>query len=110
MAKPPKVRQRARRDRNHSEIVRAIERAGASWFDTSNIGGGLDGIIGVAGIDQRIEIKDGELPPSEKKLTEAEVDAFSTWRGRKPVIIENVDDVVKLINQIRRENANTKRN
>lgn len=100
------MRQRARRDNNHAEIVRAVEGLGASWFDTSSIGGGLDGILGVAGIDQRIEIKNPNALRGKVQalsLTTAEEKVFNEWQGRKPVVVESVDDVIKLINKLRRE-------
>jgi len=103
MAKTPKVRQRARRDRNHAEIVRTFERLGGSWLDLSGVAGALDGILGVAGVDIRVEIKDGELSPSKKKLTPAEGEVFQTWRGRKPVVVTTIEEAVNLVNQLRRE-------
>lgn len=102
MAKTPKVRQRARRDANHSEIVRVFESLGATVFDVSGVAGALDLVIGVSGIDQRVEIKDGAKTLSEKKLTKAEVEVFQEWRGRKPVVVESVEDAINLINQLRR--------
>ena len=101
--RPPKVRQRARRDRNHSEVVRTFERLGGSWLDLSGVAGALDGILGTAGVDVRVEIKDGELPPSKNKLTPAEDDVFSTWRGRPPEVVKTIEEAVNLVNQLRRE-------
>lgn len=98
-----KVRQRAKQDTNQKELVAVIRQAGASWFDTTRITGGLDGTIGYAGIDVRCEIKNKALPPSARKLTEAEDLVFQTWRGRKPVILESVDDVLGLLKQMRHE-------
>lgn len=96
------MRLRARVDSNQLEIVRTITGLGASWLDLTSISGILDGVIGVAGIDQRIEIKDGKKVPSRRKLTPDEIRVFEEWRGRKPVVIESVDDVIKLINNLRR--------
>jgi hypothetical protein len=103
MTKPPRVRQRARRDRNHNEICRAFESVGATVLDVSSVGGALDLIVGAGGIDQRVEVKDGEKTLSKKKLTPPEVEVFQLWRGRKPVVVESVDDAINLINQLRRE-------
>lgn len=104
MAKTPRVRQRARRDANHNEIVRVFESLGASWFDTSAMAGALDGIIGVSGIDQRVEIKNPNALRGKKqalRLTDDEQDTFDEWRGRKPVVVESVDDAINLVNKIR---------
>lgn len=79
---------------------------GASWVDTHTIPGELDGIIGVAGIDQRVEIKNPNALRGKKqalRLTDEEQDTFDNWRGRKPVVVETTDDVIELINRMRRE-------
>ncbi len=99
----PRVRQAARVDSNQREIVKTIISLGASWLDLTSISGILDGVIGVNGIDQRVEIKDGAKFPSERRLTPNEKREFEEWRGRKPVVVESVDDVIKLVNLLRRE-------
>lgn len=92
-------------DANQPELVRAMRRLGCSWRSTHEIPGALDGIIGVAGIDQRIEIKDGAKPPSERKLTDAEQVEIEGWRGRKIVVVEDTDQLIALIEGIRNESA-----
>ena len=108
MAKPRSIRRRARRDGNHAEIVRIFESLGASWLDTSNIGGALDGVLGVSGIDQRVEIKNPNATRGRTtalKITTEEVETFNEWQGRKPVIIEDIDGAVALVNKMRREHV-----
>ncbi len=109
MARAPKVRQRANRDANHNEIVRTFESLGASWLELSGVAGQLDGAIGVAGIDQRVEIKDGSKPPSRRKLTDDESKVFREWNGRTPVVVETIDDAINLVNQLRREASESPR-
>lgn len=84
-----------RRDRNQLELVRLWEQLGGTFADLSQLPGVLDGIAGIAGVDQRVEIKDGKKPPSARKLTEKEADVFQTWRGRRPVIWESGEDVIR---------------
>ena len=103
MARVARVRQRARRDANHNEIVAVFESLGATWLDTSGIGGALDGAIGYAGIDQRVEIKDGEKFLSRRRLTKDEETTFQEWRGRPPVVVETVEDAISLVNRMRKE-------
>ena len=98
-----KVRQRAKQDANQTELVKVIEQHGGSWLDTSRMAGALDGVVGYAGIDQRAEIKDGSKPPSRQRLTDDESDVFETWKGRRPVILKSVQDVLDLLKQMRRE-------
>lgn len=64
---------------------------------THEIPGALDLIVGVNGIDQRVEVKDGLKVPSARKLTQMELEEITGWRGRKPVIIESIDDVLALV-------------
>jgi len=110
LTKAPKVRQRAKRDANHNDIVRIFEDLRAGWLELSQVPGALDGVVGVAGIDQRVEIKDGDKPASERKLTPAEVDVFQTWRGRPPVVVESVEDAIALVNRLRKESSLRKQN
>lgn len=99
----PRVRQAARTDSNQDELVKTIRALGASFFSTTAIAGQLDGVVGCAGIDIRVEIKDGAKPPSRRRLTEDEQKVFDEWRGRTPVILQSIDDVIELVNQLRKE-------
>lgn len=103
MTRAPKVRQRAKRDANHSQIVDIFEGLGCSWQELSGVSGALDGWLGCAGIDQRVEIKDGSKVESERRLTPDEERVFQDWKGRPPVIVETVDDAIALVNRLRIE-------
>ena len=103
MTRVRKVRQRPNRDANHNEIVDIFENLGGTWLDTSGVGGALDGLLGVSGIDQRVEIKDGSKFPSRRRLTKDEETEIQGWRGRSPVIIETVEDAIQLVYKLRKE-------
>ena len=86
---------------------------GASWLDLSNVAGALDGLVGVAGIDQRVEIKNAEAARGKAqalRLTPDEEEEFDRWKGRKPVIVITTDDAIHLINRLRREHAANSKN
>ena len=83
----------SRRDANHKEIVDYARKIGFSVLETHAIAGGLDLVVAIFGIDQRVEIKDGSKPPSARKLTQAEKRTFDHWRGRKCLIWQSTDDV-----------------
>lgn len=102
MPRVRKVRQRAKRDANHNDIVSVFEAMGATWFDTSQIPGELDGLLGVAGIDQRVEIKDGAKFLCRRALSTEEVETIDSWNGRKPEIVESEEDAINLVNKLRR--------
>jgi hypothetical protein len=94
--KPSRVRVRAHKDANHDELVRHWLALGGSWQDTHQIAGALDGIAGIYGIDQRIEIKNPDSErgtPSALKLTKAEQETVNAWRGRRPVVWTCTEDV-----------------
>jgi len=93
----PGLRARRKVDKNQPELVKFIRQMGASFLHTYSIPGALDGVIGYCGVDQRVEIKDPEQPPSKRELTSAEQDVFDDWKGRKPVVIETGDDVTSLL-------------
>ena len=91
------MRKYARKDSNHKEIIQAFRDLGASVFDTASLGSGFpDIVIGMKGSNVLVEIKDGSLPPSKRKLTPDEIKFHELWRG-KVVIINNVDEVIELI-------------
>jgi hypothetical protein len=104
------ARQRARRDSNHEEIVCAFEGLGATWLDTFNIGGALDGVLGVAGIDQRVEIKNPNAlrgKTQAMRLTDEEQITFDEWRGRPPIVVSTIEDAIQLVHLLRKEACTT---
>jgi hypothetical protein len=52
--------------------------------------------VGFRGNNVLVEIKDGLLPPSKRKLTPDELKFHATWLG-EVVIINNVDEAIELI-------------
>ena len=89
-----------RKDSNQRELVQYAKAVGFSVLETHNLGDGLDLLVGYAGIDQRVEVKDGKKPPSRRVLTDGERDVFRLWRGREPVIWENEADVIATRNKL----------
>ena len=89
----PRGNARSRRDDNHAEIVAYARSLGFSVREVHMVAGALDLIVGIGGVDGRIEIKDGAKPPSRRRLTPAEREEFETWRGRLPVVWETPEDV-----------------
>src|SRR4029077_3398727 len=87
------MRKRGRRDGNHVKIVRELRQAGYSVLDLGSVGGGCpDILVGKNGKNWLCEIKDGSLPPSAKKLTEAERDFFYLWKGHA-CVVESFEDL-----------------
>lgn len=90
------MRRAAKKDNNHNDIADAFRKLGWSWFDTHQVGNGFpDGVAGKHSFNILIEIKDGALPPSARKLTPMEADFHKTWLGAVHVV-QSVDDVIAI--------------
>lgn len=76
------TRRAAKADRNQPEIVAMLRLVGCTVQHLHTIGKGCpDLLVGYQGRNYLFEIKDGELPPSGRKLTEDEKDWHDSWRG-----------------------------
>lgn len=87
-----------RTDRNHAEIINALRKIpNLSVFSTHEVGKGFpDIVIGYKGVNYLIEIKDGNKPPSARKLTDAELQFHSNWKGQIK-IVNNLNEVLNLL-------------
>jgi len=78
---------RGRVDRNQPAIVKALRDAGCSVQSLAKIGDGCpDLLVGRAGVNYLLEVKDGDAPPSKRKLTLAEFTWIGKWRGAVHVV------------------------
>lgn len=89
----------AKIDANQSEIVQGLRKLGASVAITSMVGDGfVDIICGFRGVNYMLEIKDGNKPPSQRKLTDAQVKFHAEWRG-KIYVVNSLDDAINIIKE-----------
>ena len=64
---------------------------------TSQLGNGfVDIVVGYKESNYLIELKDGNKPPSQRKLTPDEIEFHNKWNGQIAVC-ESLDDVLKVI-------------
>ena len=71
-----------RKDANHNAVADYLLGIGWSFLDTSALGRGFpDGVAGCLGFACLVEIKDGDKPPSKRKLTDDEIRVRALWRG-----------------------------
>jgi hypothetical protein len=92
------MRRRGRTDSNHTAIVAALRRAGATVQSLADVGAGCpDLLVGWRGGTFLVEVKDGAKSPSHRTLTEMEQRWHDGWKGMRVVIMESVDDVVAFI-------------
>lgn len=81
------MRRAAKVDRNQAEIVAAFRKAGASVQPLHGVGQGCpDLAVGFRGVNYMVEVKDGEKPPSARKLTPDQVEWHDAWRGQVCVV------------------------
>lgn len=81
------ARRAHRTDANQSEIVDVLRKAGATVTPTHMVGDGfVDAVAGYQGINYLLEIKDGDKPPSARKLTEPEIRWHEEWRGQVAIV------------------------
>ena len=93
------MKRAARIDANQNEIVAALRGIGATVAITSTLGKGFpDLVVGYRGKNYLLEIKDGNKPPSARKLTDDEQQWHECWRGQVAVI-ESPHDAMKLVTQ-----------
>ena len=91
------MRRAARIDSNQNEIVEALRRCGASVLITSQLKNCFDILVGYNGINYIVEIKDGDKPPSQRKLTKGEEKFRKEWKGGEYHIIESISEALNLI-------------
>lgn len=74
------MRLRGKVDSNHGEIVKALRSAGILARSTASVGDGFPDILAAyRDVIVLLEVKDGSLPPSARKLTKAEAEFVATW-------------------------------
>lgn len=87
----------ARKDGNQDEIVNALEDVGATVTSVHQIGNGLpDILVGFRGINYLFEIKDGNKPPSKRRLTDDEKNWHKLWQGHCHVV-KSVNEALDII-------------
>lgn len=90
-------RRAAKTDANHAEIRQAFRALGCSVADTSAVGGGFsDLVVARAHKTCLVEVKDGSLPASRRKLTTEQETFRASWHGVYAVV-GSLDDVEALV-------------
>lgn len=89
------TRQAAKVDRNQTEIIQALRKAGKGQltvYSLAGIGNGIpDLICGVNGKTYLVEVKDGSKARSAQKLTPMQEQFCATWTGRPVMILRDTD-------------------
>ncbi len=93
------MRYSSKTDKNQAQIVEYFRKAGAHVLLTHQLKNAFDLLVGYRGRLFIVEVKDGTLPPSKRKLTEGEKrcsEAFSRV-GVSYHIVESIEDAERLL-------------
>lgn len=91
------MRRIAKVDANQNEIVKALRAVNASVQPIHTVGGGTpDLLVGFRQKNFLLEVKDGSLSPSRKRLTPDEQTWHDGWQGQV-VIVESVEQALAAI-------------
>lgn len=87
----------AKIDANQNEIVSALRKTGCSVQILSSVGKGCsDLVVGFAGLNLMMEVKDGSKPPSAQKLTLDQVKWHQDWNGTV-VVVNSVEQALQAV-------------
>lgn len=94
------ARRAARTDDNQAEIVEALRKVGCSVQSLAMVGKGVpDLLVGLRGRNWLFEIKDGNKPPSQRRLTGDEATWHLRWDGQVKTI-ESAEDALRYLELI----------
>lgn len=93
----PMRRYASKVDTNHSAVVNALRQAGCSVQSLAASGDGVpDLLVGRAGRNYLLEVKDGKRAPSEQRLTLRQLEWHRMWRGSVSVV-KSPEDALKAV-------------
>lgn len=85
------MRRAAKVDSNHGGIVKALRDAGCGVLSLAAIGKGCPDLLAHGPLHpwtlHLLEIKDGNRPPSERKLTKDQQEFHAKWKGSIHVVM-----------------------
>lgn len=88
----------ARVDANQSAVVDALRAIGCKVYVASSFGQGFpDLIVGHRGRLMLLEVKDGDKPPSARKLTPDQVRFHAEWTGLPLYVVDSVEAAIKTV-------------
>ena len=93
----------AKVDANQADIVAALRKVGCDVYVASSFGQGFPDLVvllpGAKG--QRrvmlLEVKDGDKPPSARKLTPDQVKFHAIWAGESVRVVDSVEAAIETV-------------
>jgi hypothetical protein len=96
------MRRAAKIDANQTQVVLALQAAGATVQSLAAVGQGVpDLLVGFQGKTLLMEVKDGQKPPSARRLTEDQLKWHGVWRGGPLAVVDGVDAALRALGVIK---------
>jgi hypothetical protein len=97
---PYKVYRRYKKDRNHPEIVDALEKIGVETFDLADYNFPIDLLCFYRGQCYWVEVKDHKQPPSKQKVKPEGLEFIEmlTRHSQKSHVVNSVDQALAVFN------------
>lgn len=91
------MRRAAKVDRNQPEIVGALRAIGATVQPLHSVGKGCpDLLVGFRGRNTLIEVKDGLAKPSDRCLTDDQIEWHGGWKG-SVAVATNIEEALAVV-------------
>ena len=95
---------KAKVDKNQPDVVKEFRKLGFSVLHIHQIKNAADLVVSKENITALIEVKDGSLCPSARKLTKGEWDFMQAWQGLY-YICESIEEVHIIAKEMLRRSA-----
>lgn len=88
----------AKVDANQKKIVEALRKIGCTVQSLASVGRGVPDLLvaNASGDLFLMEIKDGNKPPSERKLTADQVKWHSAWKSKVHIVLD-IDQAIGIV-------------
>lgn len=88
-------------DSNHRPIVNALRAMGCTVEPIQGSTGTPDLLVGCFGLTELVEVKPDVGETRRRNPRESQVEWAERWKGRKPVVVRNLDDCAALVSRLR---------
>ena len=96
------MRRAAKIDANQEQVVQALRAIGATVQSLAGVGKGVpDLLVGYQGKTLLLEVKDGNKPPSERKLTEDQIKWHGAWRGGPLAVVDGPEAALRMLGMLK---------
>ena len=96
------MRRAAKIDANQEQVIKALRSVGAVVQSLAAVGKGVpDLLVGYQGKTILFEVKDGNKPPSARKLTEDQIKWHGAWRGGPLAVVDGPEAALRMLGAIK---------